>query len=228
MMRRVEVLSLAPNGDIDDQRRLVPALPAFEDAFAAFARGTLFATERGQVAVEDLLPGDRVKTVDHGFLPLLWKGSTLIVSGAKGQSPEMGRLTRIAADALGVARPLPDLVLGPRARLIHRAPGVRTLTGSERALIYASDFIDGANVVALSPASPVQAFHLGFEGHVRLSVHGIECESHHPGPAHLLGLRHEMLSLYLSCFPQVDELADFGEAMMPRLRRSDLDLFDVA
>ena len=42
----------------------------------------------------------------------------------------MGRLTRIAADSLGVARPSPDLVLGPRARLVHSAPGIRALTAA--------------------------------------------------------------------------------------------------
>ena len=99
IMRRVEILSLGTNGDILDERRLVPSLPAFEDAFAAFARGALFPTERGTVAVEDLLPGDRVRTVDDGFQPILWKGSTMVVPGARGQDPAMGHLTRIAADA---------------------------------------------------------------------------------------------------------------------------------
>ncbi|GGL60022.1 Hint domain-containing protein [Wenxinia marina] len=227
-MRRVEILSLAQNGDVNEAMRLVPALPAFDDAFAALARGTILPTERGHVAVEDLLPGDRVRCGRDGFETLVWRGSTMVVPGAAGQDPAMGRLTRIAADSMGIARPMPDLVLGPKARLVHRAPGIRVLTGQEAALIPAADFIDGIQVVALTPATPVQVFQLGFRQHVRLTANGVEIESHHPGPAHLTGLRAEMLQLYLSCFPHVERLEDFGAPMLPRLRRADLDLFDVA
>ncbi len=103
LMRQIEVACLGPDGDFQEFTRIVPAVPAFDEAFSAFARGTLFATERGLVAVEDLWPGDRVKTVGRGFRTLMWRGSTLIVPQAQGQDPAMGRLTRIAADGLGIA-----------------------------------------------------------------------------------------------------------------------------
>ena len=228
MMRLVQILSLAREGEIEEQRRLLPALPAFEEAFSAFARGTLFPTDHGQVAVEDLLPGDRIRTVDHGLLPLLWKGSTLIVPNVRSQDPMMGRLTRIAADALGEARPMPDLILGPRGRIVHRAPGLRALTGSDEVLVHAREFVDGVNIVALSPAAPVQTFHLGFEAHVRLAVHGLDCESFHPGKGGPAGLPLETLALFLSCFPHIRTLASFGEPMMPRLGREEAGLLDVA
>ncbi|MCC5973714.1 MAG: Hint domain-containing protein, partial [Rubellimicrobium sp.] len=105
LMRRIKILYM-PQGETDpnsvvDVTRLVPSLAAFDEAFTAFARGTLFQTERGPVAVEDLWPGDGLRTVDAGFLPLLWRGSTLIVPRVAGQMRAMGTLTRIAADALG-------------------------------------------------------------------------------------------------------------------------------
>ena len=229
-MRKVEIVHLTnPHSlDIDDFTRIVPALPPFEEAVAAFARGCLLKTERGQVAVEDLLPGDRVHTVDAGFQTLLWRGATVISSRAVGQDPGMGELTRIAADALGIAKPMPDLILGPRARLAHRASGVRQLTGSEIALVPGRDFIDGINVVSLTPPTSVPVYHLGFAGHHRLVANGVEVESYHPGPAHLFGLRGEMLALFLSCFPHVRGLEDFGPPALPRLRLNDLDLFNVA
>lgn len=230
LMRKVEIVHLTHphSNDIDDFSRLVPAISAFDEAFSAFARGTLLHTERGQMAVEDLLPGDRVRTVDAGFQTLLWRGTTLLSARAKGQDPTMGKLTRIAADALGIARPMPDLVLGPKARLAHRASGVKTLTGQDTALVPGRDFIDGVNVVSLTPPTTVPAFHLGFARHHLLVASGVEVESYHPGPAHLLGLRGDMLSLFLSCFPHVGGLEDFGPPAMPRLSLSDLDLFEVA
>lgn len=230
LMRKVEIVHLtSPHSlDIDDFTRIVPATPVFEDAFSALARGTLLHTDRGQIAVEDLLPGDKVRTMDAGFQTLLWRGKTVISSRAQGQDPEMAQLTRIAADALGVARPMPDLILGPRSRLVHRAAGVRVLTGQDTALVPARDFIDGVNVVSLSPPTTVPVFHLGFAEQHLLVANGVEVESYHPGPAHLIGLRGEMLSLFLSCFPHVNSIEAFGPPALPRLRLSDLDLFNVA
>jgi hypothetical protein len=227
-MRKVEVACLGPSGDIMDASRLVPASPVFEEAFAAFARGTLLQTERGLTAIEDLWPGDRVRTVANGFQTLLWRGSTMIVPQAQGQEMSMGRLTRIAADALGIARPMHDLVLGPRARLAHRAPGIRAMTGKDMALIPARDFIDGNNVIELTPPGAVPVYHLAFASHECVIANGVEVESYHPGPAHAMGLRQDMVGLFLSCFPHMSSVEDFGLPALPRLRLNDLDLFNVA
>ncbi len=228
LMRKVDVVSLGANGDINETSRLVPAIAVFEDAFSAFARGTLLQTERGLVAIEDLWPGDRVRTVGNGFQTLLWRGSTMIVPHAQGQDTTMGRLTRIAADALGIARPMHDLVLGPRARLAHRAPAIRAMTGKDIALIPARDFIDGNNVIELTPPAAVPVFHLAFAGHECIIANGVEVESYHPGPAHAMGLRQDLVDLFVSCFPHVTSVEDFGLPALPRLRLTDLDLFNVA
>jgi hypothetical protein len=228
LMRKIEVVHLSATNQTCDFSRIVPAMPAFEDAFAAFARNTLIQTNRGHVSVEDLWPGDMIRTVDHGFQPLLWRGMTLLVPQAHGQDPAMGRLTRIAADALGIARPMSDLVLGPRARLSHRAPGIKQLTGQERAFVPARDFIDGINVLEITPPAPVQVFHLGFAAHERLLASGVEVESFHPGPAHALGIRGDLMALYMSCFPHMADFDAFGTVTLPRLRLNDLDLFNAA
>lgn len=228
LMRKVEVACLTPDGDVVESSRLVPASPAFEDAFAAFTRATLVNTDRGLIAIGDLWPGDKVRTVDNGFQTLIWKGSTLIVPQATGQDPAMGRLVRIAADALGVARPMPDLLLGPRARIALRNPAVRRLTGQEAAMIPARDFIDGISVIEITPASPVEVYHLAFATPERIVANGVEVESYTPGPIHNLGLRPDMLALLMSCFPHVRRPEDFGLPALPRLRLSDLDLTDVA
>jgi len=227
-MRKIEVACLSASGAEVTFNRLVPALGVFEDAFAAFTRSTLLTTARGLVAVEDLWPGDMLRTIGGGFRPLLWKGATMVVPQARGQDPAMGRLTRIAADALGIARPIADLILGPRARLAHRGPGIRNLTGVEAALIPARDFIDGDHVVEIMPATAIQVFHLGLAAHERVLAHGVEVETMHPGPTHAIPLRGDMMALYLSCFPHMTDLAAFGPPCLPRLRLQDLDLFNAA
>jgi hypothetical protein len=111
--RRFEMLWAAENGDVLDRQVSAPALPVFEDAFSAFARGALIPTEHGPVAIEDLLPGDRIETVGGDFLPIKWIGSMqLDAQGtrAKGAAPEC--LYRLMADSFGYGRPAPDLLLG--------------------------------------------------------------------------------------------------------------------
>lgn len=226
-MRKYEVAHLAPNSDIIDVTHLAPALPAFEDAFGAIGRGAIVQTTMGPCAVEDLLPGDTVITESHGPLPLLWRGAMTIVPGAQNARPEMGTMTRITADAMGFGRPAPDLVLGPSARTVHVAPGVRTLTGSSAAFVPVRDFIDQAQVIELTPIAPVHCYQLGFEAHVRLKVNGIEIESLHPGAPHLLNLKPNMMALFMSLFPHVKDLQEFGPMLHPRIRLRDLDLFEA-
>lgn len=227
LMRKFEIVHLNSSGDIEDLSRLAPATPAFEDAFAAFGRGALLQTDNGPCAIEDLLPGDRVMTSDAGLQTLLWKGSITIVPGAQNMRPEMGTMTRVTSDAMGYGRPSPDLVLGPSARILHKAPTVRTLTGSDAAFVPMRDFIDEARVIELRPAAPVEAYQLGFEEHHKVSVNGIEVESLHPGPAHTLALRQDMIQLLLSLFPHKVMFSDFGSMLHPRIRLRDLDLLET-
>lgn len=227
-MRRVDIAVLTPSGRVEEVSRLVPSLSTFEEPFAAFARGTLFPGSGGLIAVEDLWPGMELRVEGGRLVRLAWRGSTMIVPQGQGQDPAMTRLTRIAAESMGYARPFHDLVLGPRARLVNRRPGVRLLTGREAALVPAADLVDGVAAVELTPASPVEVFHLGFERHERLLANGVEVESYHPGPLHAFPLRGDQLALFLSCFPHLPDLFAFGEPVLPRLRLRDLDLFDAA
>lgn len=228
LMRRYEAVHLAANGDIVEHSHIAPAIPQFEEAFSAFARGTIFQTQFGPVAVEDMLPGDMVLTADGEFERLTWKGSMMLVPSAEGQSPEMRHLTRMAAEAMGLGRPANDTVFGPSARIIHRAPGIKTLTGQSAALVPLRDFIDGVNIVELTPMTSVQVFHLAFEEHQRLVTGGIEVESYHPGLAHRFPLRGDLLRLFMTLFPQMLDFTEFGAPMAPRLKLQDLDLFYAA
>lgn len=227
-MRRYEVFHLLSNGDIDDFSRIAPAHYAFEDSFGSLARGALLQTNRGVVAIEDILPGDQVKTVTHDFQTVHWRGSMTIVPETAGQDALMGRLIRVSADSLGIGRPMPDLLLGPSARLYHRSPQLQSITGHDAAFVPASDFIDGVNIFEVAPQSPVQVFQLGFVNHERIVANGVELDSHNPGARHELGLRGDMLELYLTLFPHVKRIEDFGMLMHPRMSLRDLDFGVVA
>ncbi|WP_439156282.1 Hint domain-containing protein [Yoonia sp.] len=209
-----------------DITRVAPAIPVFEDAFAALGHGAVLQTRNGPVAVEDLVPGDSIRLADGRYDTLLWRGTMLLRPDDPTTRSETGTLIRIMADTLGLGRPSPDLVLGPTARLFHRASGVRALTGSDAAFIPARDFVDGAQIISLRPAGPVNVYQLGFARHQNISVNGIEIESLHPGTAFSHGLRGDTLTQYLSLFPHKTSLDDFGTMRHPRLRLRDLELLE--
>lgn len=223
LLRKFEVSYLAANGDVMDLSRLAPARDVFEDAFSAFARGCLLSTPNGATAIEDLWPGDMVNTVGHGPLPLLWKGTMMVVPDAPGQDEDMGRLTRLPTDSFGLGRPSPDLLLGPRARILHRAADLTAMIGTDAALVHARSFVDGMNVIEVTPPSPVPVFHLGFARHCMVIANGMEVESYHPGGQLGSVLSGDMLGLYLSLFPHVKRLGDFGPLAYPRLTFDELN-----
>lgn len=227
-MRKYEIAHLTSSHEIHEASRLAPALPAFENAFASLGRGAIVPTATGPIAVEDLLPGDQVLNAEGRAVTLMWHGAMTIIPGSQNTRPEMGTMTRITAEALGPARPAPDLVLGPAARMVHRSPGVNRLTGAPAALLPVRDFIDQSSVIELTPIAPVHCYQLGFDDHEILRINGVEVESLHPGAVHALRLAPDMQDLLLSLFPHKTGWDDFGQMCMPRLSLRDLDIFDYA
>lgn len=217
-VRRYDVAALGPDGAEHRFARAFAAAPATLDAaFTAFARGTVFATQDGPTAVEDLAPGMMLDTVDAGPRRLLWVGSTLLAPESDQMAPDMPRLTRISADSLGLGRPSPDLILGPCARLMVRDTGAAAVHGAQAALAPASAFVDGVAFVALHAVRPTRLYHLGFSAQHILLANGVEVESYHPGenPAPLMDAAGQ--ARFLSLFPHVEGFAGFGPAPLPRL-----------
>lgn len=225
--RRYEVLSLNGAGEIVDEVMAAPATPAFESVFAAIARGTILNTEEGHVAVEDLLPGMKIETRDNGFQPLLWRGGTNIVP-RRPDDQAGAALFRIPADTYGPMRPMPDLLLGPYARLLRRTPALRDFTGQDTALLPVDALADGFNVIPVTPASPVRVFHLGFARHQIIAANGLEIESMHPGPEVLGCLARDDLRRFVSLFPHIASQGGFGPLAVPRLTREECEALVAA
>jgi len=80
---------------------------------ACFAAGTCIAVEHGEVAIEALRVGDRVRTVIGGTpAPIVWIGHRNIDCG-RHPRPRLVWPVRIAAGAFGRGRPSHDLFLSP-------------------------------------------------------------------------------------------------------------------
>lgn len=220
VMRRYEVSTLAPNGDIATSRHVAPATPLFEAAFSAFARGTLLNTAQGLCAIDDLLPGMEVETTEFGLRPVQWIGSMTILPDAPVDTPDQTHMTRIMADTFGMGRPMADVMAGPGARMLHRPAALRELDGKGArggyVLTPVADFEDGMNTIRIMPPRPVTVYHLCLDKHASIKVSGIDMESFHPGVGLHQRMGPNMLSLFLSLFPHIRTLEDFGPLTYPR------------
>ncbi|MBE9636685.1 Hint domain-containing protein [Salipiger mangrovisoli] len=221
-MRKYEVAALLPDLSISMKQQVAPALPLFEDACSAFARGTLIQTTRGPVAIEDLLPGDYIET-SRGTQSITWIGSTTYVPGVLCEESGLGSLTRVTSDAYGLGRPAADLLLGPSARLVVTRSRFRALLGQDSVLVPVADEADWDRIVPVTPAGGVQLYHLMVRHHATIKVGGLEMETYHPGKALHAVSSPNLRALFLSMFDNLSELQDFGELSMTRSSREAVD-----
>ncbi|PWE29446.1 hypothetical protein DDZ14_17005 [Maritimibacter sp. 55A14] len=202
-------------GRIADGSHVFPDTPELTESCAAFARGTLIATKTGPVAVEDLVPGDRVLTRDHGAVPLRWIGCTPI--NYRGDEAQPGSL-RIMANALGDRRPDTDLVLHGSARVILRHKICAIRHGARAALVPARSLADGDSIIELRPLGSVELFNFAFDAHQIVTANGVETESYHPGPQVCATLGGEVHHHLAHIFPWMGGRVElFGALAAPRL-----------
>ncbi|MFT4960479.1 MAG: hypothetical protein ACI92Z_001563 [Paracoccaceae bacterium] len=226
-LRRYEVSALLPNGNIAETHHVAPALPIFEDAFCAFSRGSIVETDAGPMAIEDLLPGDKVLDINGDAQPVLWKGSTTLNPGSAHSQLHNLRLTRLMADSFGMQRPATCMIAGPAARLLHTPMHLRAIAGNNRILTPVQEFVDGMNVIETAPPTPVELFHICLQRHSVIRVGGLEFETFHPGINAARNISHAMRSLFLNLFVHIEQLSDFGMPAYPRAGDGQLDALNA-
>jgi hypothetical protein len=152
----------------------------------------------------------------------MWKGSINIVPGAPSLNDIPDRMYRVMPDAFGLGRPVQDQTFGPHARRLDRNPKLRASLGTEAALVPLSALVDNFSVIEVNPVSPTRVYHLACETHETVLAAGLEVETYHPGPDTPLSLPEEMLQLFMTFFPHLQNFRDFGRLNAPRLSADDL------
>ncbi|QUJ78026.1 Hint domain-containing protein [Sulfitobacter albidus] len=216
--RSYEVAALREDGSLFIGQSSAPALPLFESAFSAFTHGSLVQTSYGPVAVEDLQPGDRVETIEGDSAELVWIGTSTFSPADAGKRT---KLTRVMADSFGQSRPERALTFGPGARILHTPAALRGIADGKPLLTPAARFIDGVNVIEVAPPTPTRMFHLCLTRHAVILVDGIEAETFHPGFTAPRGLSHSLRDRFISLFPRIAHLSDFGPLAHPRAPDTD-------
>lgn len=219
--RSVEVAALRSDGSLFIGQDKTPAIPLFESAFAAFGRGTVIQTTQGGIAVEDLQPGDMVNTSTGEPAELIWIGSSTFVPADVGRRMP---LLRIMPDSFGQNRPEQFITVGPAARVLYTPHHLRGLADGNRMLTPVSEFVDGVNVIEVVPPTPVRLFHICLSRHAAIVAGGLEMETFHPGAAATRAVSHAMRDRFLSMFPQISHVSDFGPLAHPRAPEPDAEL----
>ncbi|MEM8822743.1 MAG: Hint domain-containing protein [Pseudomonadota bacterium] len=186
-------------------RRMLPDMPEIREAVSSLARGAMLQGPRGPIAIEDLMPGDRVATRDGGTAQIEWIGTRTYAPG--GDRP---MFYRVSANAFGASGPETDVVLGANAHVLIDNPRCIPLVGSPLAFAPIAAFEDGHAVTSITPQGEVACFGLACAGQAAILVSGLAVESYHPARATTRNLNRNILSEMGKLFPQAAGGTGFG------------------
>jgi hypothetical protein len=132
-----------------------------------FAEGTRISAERGEVAVESLLVGDRVQVIGSRLSSQLitWIGRRT-VDCTRHPDPRKVWPVRIEAGAFGPGRPVRDLYLSPNHAVYI-----------DDVLIPAKHLINGSTI-AQAPVDEITYYHVELPCHAVLLAEGLPAESY--------------------------------------------------
>lgn len=146
-----------------------------------FTRGTLIATEQGQIPVEALVAGMKVKTADRGLQDLRWVGSRVLDAQTLQENPQLQPI-RIRSGALGNGLPLRDLVVSPQHRILVRSKIAQKMFGAAEILVAARQLLQLDGIDIAWDLASVEYFHFLFDRHEVVFSEGAETESLYTGP----------------------------------------------
>lgn len=168
-----------------------------------FARGTLIRTPRGDVAVEDLVPGDLVCTHDHGDQPIRWIGTRKLGPDELAANEKL-RPIRIDEGALGPGTPAKDLVVSPQHRVLVSSGIAQRMFGTNQVLVAATQLrsVKGINIAA--DLTEVEYFHLLCDQHEVVEANGALTEKLFLGAEALKAIGPAARDEIFALFPEIE------------------------
>ncbi len=170
-----------------------------------FTAGTMIATDRGSVAIEDIRVGDHVLTRDSGYRPVRWIGARHFDKAALASYPEL-RPVCFPRGSIAPGMPDRDLTVSPQHRMLLTGRLALDLGGETEILAAAEDFTE---ISAAHPSAQdsVTYIHILFDTHEIVWANGCWSESFLPEAAALAGLHSAQLTEILTIFPELAEPA---------------------
>ena len=147
--------------------------------YVCFSSETRIATARGEVPAGHLVIGDLVRTLDHGYQPILWIGRRRVRIDQKSEGAQPVLIEPSGFEPNALRHPI---VVSPQHRLLLRSPV------GEEMLAPAKAFVGTKGIRYMRGKSEVEYISLLLERHEILDVSGLATESFLPGPQGYLQL----------------------------------------
>lgn len=176
-----------------------------------FAAGTLIETEAGPQLVEDLQPGDMVRTAQHGLRPVRWIGRRDLNATDLARAPKL-RPVRIAAGALGQGLPTRDLVVSRQHRMVVSSKIADRVCGVSDVLVSAIKLTEIDGIRVDDDIEAVSYFHILFDDHEVIFAEGAPTESFYAGEQALLSIPPEARDELYVLFPMLRN-GDVGQTL---------------
>jgi len=172
-----------------------------ERVIPCFTPGTMIATPRGEVAVEELKEGDRVLTRDNGIQKISWIGRKRLDHEQLAENPEL-RAILIKAGSIGDGMPEKDLLVSPSHRMLIVSELAQLYFDRAEVLVAAKHMLamDG---VSVSTTPYVTYIHFMCTNHEIVLSNGAWSESFQPGDFTLKGFDADQRDELFQLFPDL-------------------------
>ena len=172
-----------------------------ENVIPCFTPGTVIATPRGEMHIEDLQVGDRVITRDNGLQDIRWIGKRVLSVQDLRQAPHL-RPVLVRAGSLGHGLPEHDLVVSPQHRLLVNNDKT-ALYFEEREVLAAAKHLTDVDGIDRVRTKGVTYIHFMFDQHEVVLSNGAWTESFQPGDQVLDGMGDAQRKEIFDLFPEL-------------------------
>lgn len=169
-----------------------------------FCDGTLISAADGDVLVEDLVPGQLVKTADHGFAPVVWIYARVLSVDDMHANTALLPIV-IAKGALGHGLPKRELRVSQQHRMLVCGKIAERMFNASEVLVPAKALVDIDGIQIAVVSSAVTYFHVACSSHSILFANGAPTESFYPGKQALSALSEAGRNEFLTLFPELAE-----------------------
>ncbi len=176
-----------------------------ENVIPCFTPGTMIATARGEVPVENLKEGDKVITRDNGIQEIAWVGHKEMSGKQLIANPHL-KPVLVKAGSLGHGLPERDMMVSPNHRLLV-ASDLTQLYFEEREVLAAAKHLVGSAGIHQVDVMATTYIHFMFERHEVVLSNGSWTESFQPGDYSLKGIGNSQRNEIFELFPELKEKA---------------------
>ncbi|MGV8953015.1 MAG: Hint domain-containing protein, partial [Cypionkella sp.] len=185
-----------------------------ENVIPCFTPGTLIATPKGEIAVEDLHAGDRVITRDNGIQEIRWTGRKDMGWHDLAANPHL-KPVLIRQGSLGNGLPERDMMVSPNHRVLVANDRTSLYFDEHEVLVSAKHLVSSQGITAIN-AVGASYIHFMFDRHEVVLSNGAWTESFQPGDYTLKGMGNAQRSEIYELFPELQTEAGLSDYQAAR------------